>query len=50
MQNSNLELIFDPDEIDNRNNNGEIVNVPKSMEKSSKMMKENMNNINEHAT
>lgn len=50
MQNSNLELIFDPEEIDNRNNNGEIISMTTSLEKSKQILNGNVNNMNEHTT
>lgn len=50
MQNSNLELIFDPEEIDNRNNNGEVISTTPTMKKSKYILNGNVNNKTEHAT
>ncbi|XP_035217588.1 sulfotransferase family cytosolic 1B member 1-like [Stegodyphus dumicola] len=48
MQNSNLELIFHPDEIDNQNNNDN--ETTKSLDKPMVMQNGNINNAAEHAT
>lgn len=50
MKDSNLELLFDPEEIDNRNNNGEIINKTKNSEKSRQILNGNINNLKERET
>lgn len=50
MKDSNLELLFDPEEIDNRNNNGEMINKTMNSEKSRQILNGNINNMKERET
>ena len=50
MKDSNLELIFDPEEIDNRNNNGEIITKTMISGKTKQILNGNINNMKEHET